>query len=381
MMKNRFVNNRAIQACIIILTSVYTWGCASSSGNQHQEQQPIVAEILTLQQETATVEQSYPASLEGKVNVDIRPQVSGFIDKIYADEGAFVHAGQPLFKINANVYQEQKNTALAALNAAKSQSVSAQLELTKFEKLSQRKVVSDFQYQKAKAAYESAQANVGQQKALLAAANLNMGFTLVKAPVSGYLGRIPKRLGNLVSPTDPQALTTLSQVDEVYAYFSVPEAEILNISETKPGNTLLQKLQSFQHIALQMANGSIYGQKGKIDMMDGQIDKGTGSVTIRASFTNPQGLLRSGNTGRIVLKDAQAGVFRIPVLATLELQDKLFVGVLDKENTVNRVELKNYTKSGDYYITKAGFNPGDRIVASELGSIPEKAKVTARKAN
>lgn len=366
---------------MVLLTGLAVYGCKNSDNNQSQQAQEIQTEILTLQLENATVEQSYPASLEGKINVDIRPQVSGYIDKIYVDEGAFVNAGQPLFKVNESVYREQKNTALASLNAAKSQLVTAKLELDKYEKLSQRKVVADFQYEKAKAAYESAKAAVGQQQALVASADLNMGFTVIKAPVSGYVGRIPKRIGNLVSPTDAQALTTLSQVDEVYAYFSVPEAEILNISETKPGKTLLEKLKNFQHIALQMANGSIYDQKGKIDMMDGQFDKGTGSVTIRASFPNPQGLLRSGNTGRIILTDQQAGVFRIPVLATLEMQDKIFVGVLDKGNMVNRIQLDNYTKSGDYYLTKTGFKSGDRIVANELGSIPEKSKVTPAKSN
>lgn len=377
----KYISLNVRQVGIALLTGLFLSACNSSSDNQQQEQQVVQTEIITLQSENADIEQSYPASLEGKVNVDIRPQVNGYIDKIYVDEGAYVRGGQPLFKINESVYREQKNTALASLNAAKAQLATAQLELDKYQKLSERKVVADFQYEKAKAAYENAKANVGQQQAAVASANLNMGFTEVKAPVSGYVGRIPKRLGNLVSPTDAQALTTLSQVDEVYAYFSIPEAEILNINETKQGNTLLEKLKNFQNISLQMANGSIYEQKGKINMMDGQFDKGTGSVVIRASFANPQGLLRSGNTGRIILTDQQTDVFRIPVLATLEMQDKLFVGVLDKDNTVNRVELKQYTKSGDYYITKTGFNTGDRIVANELGSVPEKAKVSPKKAN
>lgn len=379
-MKHIFSRRQQTKICVFALALFSIASCKNASEEgQQQFSQEIHAEILTLQKENAKVEQSYPASLEGKVNVDIRPQVSGYIEKIYVDEGAFVKAGQPLFKINESVYREQKNTALASLNAAKSQLVTAKLEMGKYEKLSERKVVADFQFEKAKAAYESAKAAVGQQQALLASADLNMGFTVVKAPVSGYVGRIPKRLGNLVSPVDQQALTTLSQVDEVYAYFSIPEAEILNISENKKGNSLLEKLQNFEHVALQLANGSIYNHTGKIDMMDGQFDKGTGSVIVRASFPNPQQLLRSGNTGRIVLTNEQSGIFRIPVLATLEMQDKLFVGILDKENRVNRLQLDNYSKSGDYYITRTGFRPGDRIVASELGSIPEKAKVISRK--
>ncbi|MCD8539570.1 MAG: efflux transporter periplasmic adaptor subunit, partial [Leadbetterella sp.] len=156
------------------------------------------------------------------------------------------------------------------------------------------------------------------------------------------------------------------------------ETEILNISENKQGGSLLQKLQGFQNIALQLANGSIYDQTGKIDMMDGQFDKSTGAVILRASFLNPQGLLRSGNTGRIILTDEQPGVFLVPVLAVLEMQDKLFVGIVGKDNIVNRVQLQDYKKSGDYYIVKAGFTPGDRIVANELGIIPDKVKITPK---
>ncbi|WP_185212259.1 efflux RND transporter periplasmic adaptor subunit [Sphingobacterium mizutaii] len=374
-MKQFISINQRIGTLLVIFTVLFILGCKNKGDVQQNEEQVFEAEILTLQKESVKVEQTYPANLEGKVNVDIRPQVSGYIEKIFVDEGAFVKAGQPLFKINESVYREQKNTALAALNASKSQLEAARLDLEKYGILSEKKVVADFQYQKAKAAYENAKAAVGQQEALVASSELNMGFTLVKAPVSGYVGRIPKRIGNLVSPTDSQALTTLSQVDVIYAYFSLPETEILNINENRAGNSLLEKMQAFQQIALQMANGAIYGHKGKIDMMDGQIDKSTGAVVIRASFPNPQGLLRSGNTGRIILIDQQADVVRIPVLAGLEMQDKTFVGLLDKDNVVKRVQLNSYTKSGDYYIVKSGFRPGDRIVANELGSIPENVKV------
>ncbi|QGN22545.1 efflux RND transporter periplasmic adaptor subunit [Elizabethkingia anophelis] len=365
---------------IALISGLSMVGCKNNSENtQENQQQEIEAEVLTLKLESANVEQSYPTSLEGKVNVDIRPQVSGYLDKIYVDEGAFVKAGQPLFKINESVYREQRNTALSALDAAKAQLQSAKLELEKYEVLSQNKVVADFQYQKAKAAYESSKSAVDQQKTLVAASELNMGFTLVKAPVSGYVGRIPKRLGNLVSPTDQQALTTLSQVDEVYAYFSVPENEILNINDSRQGRTLLEKLQTFKNVVLKMANGNNYKLTGKIDMMDGQFDKGTGSVTVRASFPNPEGLLRSGNTGRVLLTTEQNNIFKIPVLATYEMQDKLFVGKVEKNGMMNRTELKDYIKSGDFFIVKEGFHAGDQIVANELGSIPEKAKIKPKK--
>lgn len=365
---------------IVLLTAVIA-GCGrQKAAEQKEREQPVMAELLPLYPENTLIEYSYPASLEGKVNVEIRPQVSGYIDKIHIDEGAYVKAGQPLFTINASVYREQKNTSLAALEMAQSQLATAKLDMDKYTVLTEKKVVADFSYQKAKAAYEAARAAVKQQKALVAAADLNLGFAVVKAPVSGFVGRIPRRLGALVSPADVQALTTLSQVDQVYAYFSMPEAELLRINETREGNTLLQKLQTFKTIGLQMANGKLYAHKGKIDMMDGRFDAGTGAVTLRASFANPQLLLRSGNTGRVVLGSEQTGVFKIPVLATYEMQDKIFVGLLDAQNRVNRVALEDYIKSGDYYIVASGFKAGDRIIARELAGIPEKSLITAQKA-
>ena len=184
--------------------------------DQMQQTEAVYAEVMTLHPDEAIVEQSFPASLQGKDNVQLRPQISGYIDKIFMDEGAFVKSGQPLFRINPSVYQQQKNTSLAALGMAKSQLASAKLELEKYQVLTDQKVVADFQYQKALANYENAQAAVRQQQALVASADLNLGFSIVKAPISGYIGRIPNRVGALIGPNDTQALTTLSQVNEMY---------------------------------------------------------------------------------------------------------------------------------------------------------------------
>ncbi len=378
-MKLFFSKTYYLKALMISLLAMLC-GCGSQKAPEQQQEQAVAAELILLNPENTVIENTYPANLEGKVNVEIRPQVSGYIDKIHVDEGAYVKAGQALFTINASVYREQKNTSQAALEMAKAQLATAKLDMDKYTVLTEKKVVADFSYQKAKAAYESARAAVKQQQALVAAADLNLGFAMVKAPVSGFIGRIPKRLGALVSPSDAQALTTLSQVDQVYAYFSMPESEILRINESREGNTLLQKLQTFKAVGLQMANGKLYEHSGKIDMMDGQFDAGTGAVTLRATFANPQLVLRSGNTGRVVLRADQAGVFRIPVLATYEMQDKIFVGLLDAQNRVNRVALEDYIKSGDYYIVTTGFKAGDRIIARELAGIPEKSLITVKKA-
>lgn len=369
----RLIKQRIIIAALLLASTYALQSCGNAKNNEQQQNETVQAEVISLQPTNAVIDQTFPASLQGKDNVQLRPQISGYIDKIYVDEGAFVHAGQALFRINASVYREQKNTALASLAIAKSQLASAQLELDKYKVLTENKVVADFQYQKAKTNYENAKAAVKQQQTLVASADVNLGFSEVKAPVSGYIGRIPNRLGALVGPNDAQPLTTLSQVNEIYAYFSLPENEILKINASRPGNTLIKKLKSFQNLALLLADGKPYNHPGKIDMMDGQFDATTGSVTLRASFPNPESLLRTGNTGRIVLKSTEQNVYKIPLLATYEVQDKLFVGLLNAKNKMERIALKNYTKSGDFYIVKSGFKPGDRIIANELASIPENS--------
>jgi len=374
----RFIHPKIIIAALLLASTYALQSCGNAENNEQQQNEPVPAEVIMLQPTDAILDQTFPASLEGKDNIQLRPQISGYIDKIYVDEGAFVKAGQPLFRINASVYREQKNTALASLAMAKSQLAAAQLELDKYKVLTENKVVADFQYQKAKTNYDNALAAVKQQQTLVASADVNLGFSEVKAPVSGYIGRIPNRLGALVGPNDAQPLTTLSQVSEIYAYFSLPENEILKINASRPGASLLEKLKSFRDISLLLADGTPYNHLGKIDMMDGQFDATTGSVMLRASFPNPESLLRTGNTGRIVLKTTEQHVFKIPLLATYEVQDKLFVGLLDSAGKMERVALKDYVKSGDFYIVKSGFKPGDRIVANELASIPENSIIKPR---
>lgn len=369
----RLINTNVKRSVLLFAILLIASACKNSDKETEQPTPSVEAEILTLQPTDAVIDQTFPASLQGKDNVQLRPQISGYIDKIFVDEGAFVRAGQPLFRINASVYREQKNTALASLAMAKSQLASAKLELDKYKVLTDNKVVADFQFKKAKTNYENAKAAVTQQQTLVASADVNLGFSVVKAPVSGYIGRIPNRLGALVGPNDAQPLTTLSQVNEIYAYFSLPENEILKINATRPGANLLEKLKSFRDIILLLADGKPYNHPGKIDMMDGQFDATTGSVTLRASFPNPESLLRTGNTGRIVMQSTEQNVFKIPLLATYEIQDKLFVGLLNNKNKMERVALKNYIKSGDFYILKSGFKSGDRIIANELSGIPENS--------
>ena len=337
--------------------------------------------VATIIAGTDTTYQEYPASVEGMVNVEIRPQVSGSLDKVFVDEGAFVNAGQPIFKINEQPYRAALNNAIASQHAAEGALANAQLEIDKLTPLVQNNVVSDYQLKTAKAAHDVAKANVEQAKANVSTAQINLGYTLIKAPVSGYVGRLLKKQGSLVAPADADALTLLSDVHNVHVYFALGEQDFVSFKEQYPGETLKDKLKRLPLVSLLLADNSQYTQPGKIDMIDGQFDKNTGAITLRASFPNAQGLLRSGNTGKIRLSLQHKDALIVPQSATVEMQDKVFVFALADSNKVKKQAITIIGKSGNNYLVKDGVKAGDQIVLSGFDRLQEGTVIQPKKVN
>jgi membrane fusion protein (multidrug efflux system) len=313
----------------------------------------------------------YPAAIQGTVDIEIRPQISGTIEKIYVNEGQLVDKGQLLFQISELPFRAQLNNASAALQAAKAAVLNAQLEVDKLTPLVQAKVVSEFQLKTAKTAHQIALANVEQAKANVNTAQINLGYTKIKAPSSGYIGRLPKKQGSLVNPNDPEALTQLSDVHEVYAYFSLAETDFIKFNENYEGKSLADRLRHLPAVDLVLADQSVYPIKGKVDMVNGQFDKNTGAITLRAVFANAKGLLRSGNTGKVRLGMPHDNTLLIPQSATVEMQDKIFVYAVDKDNKVNKVAVEIDGKSGSNYLIKDGLKSGDQIVLSGLDRLQD----------
>ena len=371
-MKRNLIDISMFVAGLMLLVAISS--CSTSSGNTNAGAPP-AAEVVTIAAGNATTQNEYTAALEGKVNVEIRPQVEGYLEKVYVDEGAYVKAGQPLFKINDHPYREQMNNAKASLNAAEAAILNAQLEVDKLTPLVQNKVVSDVQLRAAQASYKVAKANAEQARAMVAAAQINMGYTLITAPVSGYIGRLPKKQGALVSRADVEALTQLSDVHEVYAYFSLSENDFVSFKAQYPGNSLEEKLKNLPPVSLVLADNNVYQEEGKIDMIDGQFDKNTGAITLRAIFPNAQGLIRSGNTGKVRLSRTHEAAILVPQAATMEIQDKVFVYAVDKENKVSKHPITIVGKSGNNYLVNEGIKAGDRIVYSGLDHLQEGAVI------
>lgn len=380
---HQYDNKIIMKNLILAILAITLYSCSTKPQTAGAPPAPSLP-VAVIATGNDTTFQEYPASVEGTVNVEVRPQVSGTLDKVFVDEGSFVGAGQPLFKINEQPYRAALNNALASQHAAEAAAGNAELEVNKLTPLVENKVVSDYQLKTAKAALQVAKANIESAKANVATAQINLGYTLIKAPVSGYIGRLEKKQGSLVGPADPAALTQLSDVHDVHVYFSLSEKDFVSFKEQYAGATLTDKLKQLPTVSLVLADNSIYAKQGKVDMIDGQFDKTTGAITLRASFTNPQGLLRSGNTGKIRLSLQHKDVLMVPQSATIDMQDKVFVFAVADSNKVKKQAITVVGKSGDNYLVKDGVKPGDKIVLSGFdhlqdGTIiqPEKQKEKA----
>jgi len=355
---------------LLIAIAVVQYGCNSSAAeNSNSMPPPPALPVIAITTAPATTYQEFPASLEGKVNVEIRPQVDGYLEKIFVDEGAYVKAGQPLFKINDRIYNEQLSNAKSSLLAAQANMQKAQVEIDRLTPLVENNVISDVQLKTAKANYEAAKASAEQAKAVVGNAQINVGYTLIKAPVSGYIGRIPYKTGSLVGRGEDNPLTVLSDVSEVYAYFSMSEQDFISFKNQFAGNTIEEKIKQVPAVELVLADDSTYTQKGKIGTVEGQFDKTIGAISFRATFPNPGGVLRSGNTGKVRIPKLFKAALIVPQDATFEIQDKVFVYTVADSNKIVTKPITVSGRTTNYYYVSNGIQAGEKIVLSSQSTM------------
>ena len=310
--------------------------------------------VLAVNSTTSDQTTSYPATIRGTQDIEVRPQVSGFIVKLCVDEGATVRKGQALFQIDPTQYA-------AAVEMAKANVATLTLTEKNKKALFDQKIISDFEYQTAVNQLMSAKASLAQAEASLVSANQNLSFCTVTSPSNGVVGTFPYRIGSLVSPSVSQPLTTVSEINDVYVYFSMTEKELLRL--TRAGGTLKEQLEKMPAVRLQLSDGTTYQSEGKIDAVSGVIDQSTGSVSMRAVFPNDKNILRSGGTGNIIFPYTMDGIIIIPQSATVEIQDKKFVFVLQADNSVKNTEIQiSNLDDGKNYLVTNGLKSGDKIV-------------------
>lgn len=364
-----FNNRTSTKLAIAILFVANFFSCQE----KEMEDTGIPLPVITLKEEKAAKSFQYLGAIEGVENVAIRPQVDGILEEIYVDEGDFVEKGQPLFKINSQPYMEDLKNAMANVEVEKAKLRKAKTEIKRIQPLIDNEVISEVRMETVQADYEVAKSSLARAEAAAANMRINLEFTTILAPVNGFMGRIPKSIGNLVKKTDEEPLTTLSNVEDVYVYFSMSESDYLYFERMKRDSTS-KKMNS--EVKLVLADGSVYERPGNIDANSGQIDKSTGSISLRAKFDNSDTLLRSGNTGKIIMEQIYPNAILIPQGATTSIQDKKFVFTLKADSTVLRKEIEIEGRTEKQYIVSGeSLAANDRIVVSGLNKLTNGVKV------
>ena len=328
--------------------------------------------IETVSESSAALQSTYPATINGIQDVEIRPKVSGFITQINVTEGQTVSAGQVLFVIDNETYQAQVRQAQATVNTAQTAVNTAKLTFDNTKKLHASKVVGDYELQTAENSYLSAQAQLAQAQAALASAKESLSFCYVKSPAAGVVGTLPLKKGALVSASN--VLTHVSDISTMDVYFSMTEKDMLTMSQGEGG--LKGAVENFPPLKLQLADGTMYAYDGHVSSISGVIDRSTGSVQLKAQFPNPEKLLKSGGSGSIIIARSTDAAIVIPQRVVMEVQNKKFVYLLKDSNKVAYTEITvDPQNDGMNYIVTGGLKVGDKYVTNGITKLTDNMEI------
>ena len=348
--------------------------CMGSCREAAAPQQQIGYSVLTVEPTNVTLTESYSASVRGRQDIEIYPQVSGTIQRVCVKEGEKVQRGQSLFVIDRVPYEAALRTAVANVHAAEAQVETARITYESKQELFRRNVVSEFDLSTARNALAVAEASLEQARAEETNARNSLSYTEVKSPADGVVGTIPYRVGALVGPTAAQPLTTVADNSEMYVYFSMSENRLQEL--VMRYGSLDRTLEEMPAVRLRLNDGSIYAEEGRIESISGVLNPETGSGSLRAVFPNPNRVLFSGGTGNVVIPQQLENAISIPQEATYELQDKIFVyRVIDGRAVATRVEVSPIHDGVNYTVTK-GLSAGDRIVTTGVGLLNDGDEIT-----
>lgn len=350
-------------------------GCGSKN-DQSQGSSSVARpyKVIEVNERDIVFQNLYPATIEGEQNIEIRPKIDGFIEKIFVDEGAFVKKGQLLFQIDAPQFEQEVRSAEANIQIAQANVNTAKMELDKIRPLVERNIISNFELETATYNLASKEAILAQAKAQLVNASTNYNYTKIASPVDGVLGTIPYKIGSLVNSNTPLPLTTVSNIQKVFAYFSLNEKQILDLGVHQ--GQISQLLQQQKGVKLQLANGEVYAKEGKIETISGLINTSTGSISARATFPNNDLVLRSGSSGSIIIPQFIEQSIVIPQRATFEIQGSKFVYVLNEDETVTSQAITVLSNDdGQHYVVKSGLQVGDKIILEGVHTLRNGEKI------
>lgn len=367
-----------------------------SCGSENKKVEPAVRQFPVVAAEMKELNgfYTYPTDIAGQNTNQVRSKIQGYIKEVYVEDGQKVTAGQILFRIETNVQEQnaqaskaQIGAADATISAAQANLKAAQVEIDKLTPLVEKGIISGILLETAKANYMKAQSQLSQTKANKEVANANyqgvvetIGYSIIKSPINGVVGKINARQGALVSPSDPQPITTISDVSKVYAYFSLTEKQYIDFFEQYPGKDLKEKLAIIPPIDLVLANGSTYSEKGKIETATGQIDPGTGTIQFRVGYANGTGLLSNGSSGKIKIPRSYGNVLVVPESATFDQQGFTYVfKVINDTARATVIEVND--RVNNYAIVSKGLEKGDIIIAAGVNTIKPGSAIKPKPAN
>ena len=365
-MKQTFVK-AAVMACFM---------AAVSCGQAPTAMGPAEYAVMTIATTDREIPINYSATIRGRQDIAIYPQVSGTIFELCVNEGQTVSKGQPLFIIDQVPYKAALQTAEANVAAAKAGVATAQLTYDSKKELYAKNVVSQYDLLTAENTLLTAKAQLAQAEAQRVNAANNLSYTVVKAPANGVVGTLPYRVGALVSASIPQPLTTVSDNSDVYVYFSMTENQLLNL--TRQYGSIANTLKNMPDVQLVLNDGSVYDRTGRIESISGVNDTSTGSVQMRAVFPNADGLLHSGGAGSVIVPNIHKDCVVVPQVATFELQNKVYVYKVEDGKAASSMIDVEKINNGREYIVKSGLTPGDVIVAEGVGLLREGTPIVAK---
>src|SRR5690625_2782143 len=334
----------------------------SCQNNEMQvaEQTPVYPTV-EVQQMDVTGYTTYPVRVEGKVNSAVRAKVSGYITEVLVDEGQKVNKGQVLFRLETASLSEDAEAAAANVQVA-------EVEVNRLQPLVDQGIISNVQL-------ETARARLAQARATYNSIAANIDYAEIKSPVDGYVGAIPHRQGALVSPGDPTPLTTVSDIEDVYVYFSMNERDYLNFVLNTEGETLTDKIGNFPPVELEMVNGDLYDLPGEIQTVTGQVNTQTGTVSFRASFPNPNRILANGNSGRIRIPKIYENAVVVPEVSTFEQQGRVYVFRVDSDSVAVLSGVEVLDRINGIAVLASGVQAGDQIVARGVGLLHNNTQI------
>ena len=373
---------KPLTLALSLLSVSFFFSCGNSKKTgSGTENEVINYPVITIQPRSTTLQSHYPATIEGQQDIEIRPKIDGYVEAIYIDEGDRVTQGQALFKINAPQYEQEVRTAKAAINIAEANVNTAQMEVNRIKPLVEKNIISNYELEAAEFALQSRKAELAQAEANLSNASTNLSYTEINSPVNGVVGTLPYKIGSLVNSNTTLPLTRVSNTQNVFAYFSVNEKQVLELTAHSSGN-IQDQLTSMPEVYLTLANGTRYAKAGKVDASSGSINTATGTIRLRATFPNPDLMIKSGSSGVVIIPLELKSAIVIPQKATYEIQGKKFVYVVDGDNLVHSQAIEVMDNNdGQFYVVSDGLKPGDSIILEGLGSVRDGVEVLPEPVN